>query len=260
MGRVRCFWAALGAAALAVPPAMASAAPMSYADLARLPDWSGVWQPDWSMLFPARSGANGNAGQRLAPKPALTPAAAKAAADYEAAKAKGENLQGTQANCVPPGLPGIMREPYPIEFIYSPDRVSIITETFSQVRRVYTDGRKLPDDPDPQFNGSSIGHWEGDTLVVDTIGFSPEIEILPGVHPSEQMHIQERIRLEKPGVIMDDFTITDPAVFTQPYLLKQAWIRKPGWVMREYICQENNRDAADPFGRPSLDLSMPKKN
>jgi hypothetical protein len=139
-----------------------------YAALDKWPSWAGgVWGPDWGSLFAGRGGSGPPSG------PQLKPEYAKILADFNAAKAKGENLQTQNANCRPPGMPSIMRMPYPIEFLFSPDRVTIITETDSQVRRIYTDGRKLPDDPDPTFNGSSVGHWEGKVLVVDTIGLNP---------------------------------------------------------------------------------------
>ena len=80
------------------------ATPADWAAIAKLPDWSGTWQPDWGGLF----------GRTPIAPPVLTPAAKKIQDDFNAAKAKGENLQHEQANCIPPGMPGIMRQPYPI--------------------------------------------------------------------------------------------------------------------------------------------------
>ncbi len=237
-------------AVVALCPAVAQAPAQDrtagYAGLAKLPDFSGVWQPDWQQLFAT--------GGRRPMAPATTPAATKILDDYKAKQASGENTQTEAANCVPPGMPQIMRMPYPIEFIYSPERVTIVTETESQVRRIYTDGRPLPDDPDPAFNGWSIGHWEGDTLVVDTIGLNPTTSLMAGLHPTENTKIKETYRLAKPDLLMVETTITDPALFTAPYVMQQAYSRKPGWEIREYVCQENNKDAADEFGRPSMKL------
>lgn len=215
-----------------------------YANLAKLPDWSGVWSPDWSALF----------GPGGPPKPDLTPTAAKALADYTEAQKKGEFVQGEAANCVPPGMPGVMRQPYPIEFVFSPGTVYILVEAYSQIRRIYTDGRPLPDDPDPYFNGHSVGHWEGNVLVVDTNGLNPKLEIMPGIKATEQTRIQERIHQDRPDQITVDFSITDPAIFTKPFTFRQPYLLKPDWEMREYVCQENNRDHADEFGRPSMDI------
>jgi hypothetical protein len=216
----------------------------AYPKLAQLPDWSGVWAPDWAFLF----GAGGP------PQPKLTPTAAAALKSWQAAQAKGENLQGQIANCLPPGMPGIMKMPYPIEFVYTPNAVYIIAETFSQVRRIYTDGRPLPEDPDPFFNGHSIGRWEGDTLVVETIGLNSKLDVQGGIKITEKTRILERIRIDQPGRIMIETTITDPDTFAEPFTSRQAYVRRPDWEIREYICQENNRDAADEFGRPTMDI------
>jgi hypothetical protein len=217
-----------------------------YSKLAQLPDWSGVWAPDWAALF----GAGGP------PKPELTPRAAKELADFTAAQSKGENLQSNDANCVPPGMPGIMRMPYPIEFVFAPGTVFILHETYSQVRRIYTDGRSLPDDPDPYFNGHSVGHWEGDTLIVDTNGLNPRLNVQPGIKLTEKTMIHERIHQDRPDLITVETTVTDPDIFTKPFTFKQPYVLKPDWEIREYVCQENNRDAADEFGRPSMDIKF----
>jgi len=235
----------LGGSVAVADPITPPPTPADYAALGKLPDWSGIWQPEWGTLFASRA----------ASKPVLQPEAAKVLAQFDADKAKGENLQTDAANCVPPGMPQIMRMPYPIEFIYSPGRVTIAIETDSQVRRIYTDGRPLPTDPDPTFNGSSIGHWEGDSLIVDTNGLNPRNSIVEGVHPTDKTRIHEVIRLGKPDHMEIETTITDPTVFKQPLVLRTSYVRKRDWQIREYVCQENNRDAADPFGRPSLDIS-----
>jgi hypothetical protein len=80
----------------------------------------------------------------------------------------------------------------PGEFTYSPGRVNILIETYSEIRRIYLD-RPLPDDPDPFFNGHSVGRWEGDTLVVDTIGISPQVYVVNGLHATEKTRFSERI-------------------------------------------------------------------
>jgi len=245
---------------LPVAGAMAIAAPVTaqfqpvkpataadYQALAKLPDWSGTWQPDWSALFSGRGG-------RVPDKPPLAPAAQKAVDDYTAKQKQGQNLQSEMANCVPPGMPQIMRMPYPIEFLFTPGRVTIGIETESQVRRIYTDGRPLPEDPDPAYNGSSVGHWEGDTLVVDTVGLNPNTSIVAGLHPTENTRINERFHLDKPDLLVLTTTITDPALFTKPFVQVTPYVRKRDWQIREYVCQENNRDAADPFGRPSMNI------
>ena len=217
-----------------------------FAAMAKWPDFSGVWSPDWAALFQER--ATPAAG------PKFTPEAAKKNKDFIAAQATGENTQGQVANCIPPGVPGVMRQPYPIEFVYSPDTIYILLETYSQARRVYIDGRKLPDDPDLWFNGHSIGHWEGDALIVETIGLNPKNVLQPGLTATEQTRLREKIWLASPTKLMIETTITDPTLFTQPFVSSMPYLLKTDWEMREYICAENNKDAADEFGRPSMNL------
>src|SRR5690554_1423171 len=217
-----------------------------YAEVMQWPDWSGVWSPGVSA-----------ASRTTATPPKLTPQAQALVDEFEAGKARGENLQTQAANCVPNGMPGIMRLPYPLEFVFSPRRVNILIETYSQVRRIYVDGRPLPEDPDPFFNGHSVGHWEGDTLVVDTVGISPLVSVIPGLHATETTRFRERITRVAPDRLVDEITIIDPALFAEPYVMVQAYTLQPDWEMREYVCQENNRDGADEQGRPSMDLGDP---
>lgn len=253
-----------GAAALALATAgLAQDAPVpradGYAELERLPDWSGVWAPDWSLLF--GGGAGGPPAQ-----PQLTPAAAEKLAAFRARQAAEGVDQYAQIHCIPPGMPGIMRQPYPIEILFTPGRVTIFTETYSQARRIYTDRRPLPEDPDPLFNGTSVGRWEGDTLRVETVGFSELAgDIAPGIPHGPSMKIEERIWLDGPGVLRIETTITDPGVLTAPHVQQMAYRKQPGWEIREYVCEENNRliegeggatidlglDEEDPFGPPA---------
>lgn len=254
-----------GAAALAIaapvlaqagpPPAPANAPDLTkamtnvpratkYADLAKLPDLTGIWYPDWGALFGGR-----------AKGPHLTPAAQAKLDAYNAKyKETGPPLYA-QAHCLPPGMPGVMQQPYPIDISYQPGRVTIYTEAYEQSRWIYTDGTKLPDDPDPFFNGTSVGHWEGDTLVVDTVGFSPETTIAPGVNHSDKLKIHERIYLVKPGLLIDEMTLTDPDVLAEPYVIRQPF--KPDTVpLREYVCAENNRLTSDDQKGANIDLDL----
>ena len=218
----------------------------AYAEVTEWPDWSGVWSP-----------GVGAGSRTTATPPKLTPGAQAQLDEFEAGKARGENLQTQAANCVPNGMPGIMRLPYPIEFIYSPGRVNILIETYSEIRRIYVDGRPLPEDPDLLFNGSSVGRWEGDTLVVETIGINPMVSVVPGLHATPTTRFHERITRVAPDRLVDEITITDPALFAEPYVMVQNYTLQPDWEMREYVCQENNRDGADAEGRPSMDLGDP---
>jgi hypothetical protein len=250
-----------GAAALATAGAAAAqqAIPRAsgYAEIESLPDWSGVWNPDWTLLF----GAGG--GQPAGPK--LT-SAAQERLDAFLAKQAAEGVdQSAQVSCIPPGMPGIMRQPYPLEILFTPGRVTIFAETYTQARRIYTDGRPLPEDPDHLFNGYSVGRWDGDALMVETVGFSPLTVISAGIPHSGNMRIKERIWLEAPDVLRLETTITDPDVLTEPLVQQLAYRKQPDWEIREYVCEENNRlvsaegganvdlgfdDEDDPFGAP----------
>ena len=114
-------------------------------------------------------------------------------------------------------MPGIMGQPYPMEFLITPGKVTIVIEAYTQVRHIYTDGRPLPEDPDLKFHGTSVGRWEGDTLVVETVGFSPLTQIERGVPHSDKMKIVERFRLTDPDTMSIQTTITDPEALTAPY-------------------------------------------
>ena len=210
-----------------------------WASIATLPDWQGIWELDWQ---------HNPQLMRQAP-PMLVPTAAAKLKAFRAAQGQGENLQGEVANCLPPGMPQIMTQPYPIEFLFNPGKVVMVVEAYSQVRHVYTDGRPHPADPDPSFQGHSIGHWEGDTLVVDTVGFDPQTEIAPGIAHSDEMDIKERIHRVDPQHIEIQTTITDPKVLAQPWTVVRSYARVND-DLREYICEQNNHDSADSKGRP----------
>lgn len=232
LARVSSLLVSAAVLAIAVPAPAEDAVPRAseYLDLAKLPDWTGIWYPDWSKLF----------GGRAAAQPQLTPEAkAKFDAYLDSIKEHGPD-QYAQAHCIPPGLPGIMQQPYPIEFIYSPGRVNIFTEAYSQVRRIYTDGRKNPEDPDLLFNGNSVGHWDGDTLVIENTGFSLSTFIVAGLEHSDKMRIDERIWREGADQLVDEMTITDPEVLTAPFVMTINYKLDNSVPIREYVCAENN--------------------
>ena len=217
----------------------------AYQQVTAWPDWSGVWYPDWSLLFSGR--------ERASPK--LTPSAQAAYDAYQASIRENGPNQEAQAMCLPPGIPGVMQQPYPIEILYSPDRVTILTEAYEQVRRIYMDGRPLPEDPDLFFNGNSVGRWDGNTLVIDTVGLSPQSNIAPGIPHTEKSRIAERIFLQAPGQMIDEMTITNPDVLTEPFVVRVAYKLDNSFPIREYVCAENNRLTTDGHGA-NIDLGL----
>lgn len=154
-------------------------------------------------------------------------------------------------------MPGIMTQPYPMEFLMTPGKVTIVIEAYTEVRHIYTDGRPLPQDPDPNFFGTSVGHWEGDTLVVETVGFNDHVEIARGVPHSDKMKITERFRLTDPDTMAMQTTISDPVVLTEPYTTNGILKRHRDWTISEYICEENNRNYVDQTGKAGINLSLP---
>ncbi len=234
---------AAGLCACAKPPAAAAPVNPKWAALGDLPDWSGVWEIDW----------RNTRGSPPRPVMKLTPEYQQRLDAYRKAQEKGDNLQSEGANCVPPGLPGIMSQPYPIEFLYQPDKIVMLTEAYMQFRHLFTDGRKQPVDPDPAYMGHSIAHWDKDTLVVDSVGFAGSTLLAPGVPHSDQLRIVERIRKASPEWLEIETTLTDPVVLAEPYTSTISY-RHLDDEIREYICLENNRDGADENGRPSMKL------
>jgi hypothetical protein len=233
----------------AEPSAAVPASDSAYAQLAKLPDWSGVWEP--MRLARPTADAKPPAPPKLTP----TYAAQYAKLQEKNRTTPGLNFVTQVANCVPPGLPGSMQQPYPIEFLFTPGRVTIIIETYSMVRRIYTEGSALPEAPDPTYQGTSIGRWEGDTLVVETIGILPETSPVSGViGHGENMKVTERIRLAEPEVLEIVTTVEDPTVFEEPYTRTSRFQRQRDWKIMEYVCAQNNRDSVDEKGNPGFSL------
>lgn len=203
----------------------------AYREVEQLPDWQGIWYPDWTLLF----------GGRAAARPVLTPAAQEAYDAYQTSIRENGPNQEAQALCLPPGIPGVMQQPYPIEILFSPGRVTILTEAYAQARRIYTDGRPLPEDFDLFYNGNSVGYWDGDMLVIDTIGLSPRTNIVAGIPHTEASRVHEHIWLQAPGQLIVEFTITNPEVLEQPLVTRVAYRLDNEFPIREYVCSENNR-------------------
>lgn len=154
-------------------------------------------------------------------------------------------------------MPGIMGQPYPMEFLLTPGQVTIVIEAYQQVRHIHTDGRPLPADPDPKFHGTSVGRWDGDTLVVESIGFSPLTLLANNTPHSGKMRIMERFRLADPDTMTIETTITDPDALTAPFTSNRTLRRHRDWTLAEYICEENNRNSLDESGKARIDLSTP---
>jgi len=154
-------------------------------------------------------------------------------------------------------MPGIMTQPYPMEFLLTPGKLTIVIEAYTQVRHIYTDGRKLPEDPDPKFFGTSVGRWEGDTLVAETVGFNEHVQLARGVPHGDKMKIVERFRLTDPDTMTIETTVTDPGVLAAPYTTSATLRRHRNWTVSEYVCEENNRNYVDQSGKAGINLTVP---
>jgi hypothetical protein len=132
--------------------------------------------------------------------------------------------------------------------------VTIVIEAYSQVRHIYTDGRPLPEDPDPKFFGTSIGRWENGTLVAETTGFSPATDLAANTPHSDKMKIVERFSLADPDTMTIETTVTDPEALTAPYTTTRTLRRHRAWTIAEYICEENNRNSVDQNGKAGINI------
>ena len=208
-----------------------------------IPEWSGVYHPARDKDNPGISLSS--PGLKDKDMPVLTPEYQKIADANRASLMSGSLTHDKTASCGHPGLPLNMSIAYGGEILMSPGRVTIITEWAGDVRRIFTDGRGHPDDFLPSTQGHSIGHWEGNDLVVDTVGISPQASLNTlGTQQSEDMHVMERFHEYKPGYLEISYRIEDPKAFAKPYEFKITWKRsavKDDYI-REYLC-DNNRDA-----------------
>ena len=214
----------------------------TYASIAQLPDWSGVWVIPFDDFF-RETRLQRVVGDPLSPP--LTPSYAQVLAGQQEGS---PTRKATNAErCLPNGMPNVMRYAFAIEFLFTPARVTILLEQDGMIRRVYTDGRSHSKDPDPSYAGESIGRWEGDTLVVETAAISPRAELMAGVPTSGQARVTERIRLRNHTQLEIASVVEDPVALTKPWRRTHLYQRSNiGFFER--ICMENNRDRdrADP--------------
>ena len=227
-------------------------------DDSTLPDWHGVWQMTSNTVFDQATveppGSNANfPGTREFP-----PYNAEWEAKYEANLARKERgeLPDPQSICgTPAGYPRLMNLPGLKEFVVTPRQVWLISEEGPNVLRIHTDGRAHPppDELWPTFGGESVGHWEGDTLVFETISLKGEGATIldrTGLILSEQARIVTRMREVEPDLIEAHFAINDPEALTETWNVVKQYRREPtGTRMIDVACAENNRNPIDSQGR-----------
>ena len=183
-----------------------------WAQLGRLPDWGGLWVPDpHDKAHPFGTG-----------DPPWN-AEAKRQIDFLKTEEKAGRPRNVYINCLPEGMPSFdIMTLNAFEFLFTHG---------NRLRRIYTDGRPHPADPDPTFNGHSIGHWESDTLVVDTVGILPQAFLPIGqaaaLPNNGDLHIVERIRPTGRDALTFDLEITAPRRLTAPWHISRHFVRRP---------------------------------
>jgi len=160
------------------------------------------------------------------------------------AKNRGVPETDTSTQCYPHGMPRLMESPYPIEIVQTPGRVTILHEVAHEVRRFYLN-QQQPKDVKLSFLGHSVAHWEGDTLVVDTVGIDGRSFIDDeGSSHSDKEHIVERFhKIDGGRQLQVDTTVEDPVTLEHPYSYSRFFQWRPDVRPSEYICEENNRNA-----------------
>ncbi|MGA3158041.1 MAG: hypothetical protein ABSE43_10765 [Steroidobacteraceae bacterium] len=218
------------AAALVLFMALLSTGGAGQALAAAEREWPGVWAREEGLEHPD-------------PTRILPFLNAAAAADFTRAIAQ-HNFRVPWSFCDPPGLPAILTEyPNGLEFLFTPGRVTMLAED-SSTRRIYTDGRPHPKEVDPTYYGDSIGHWEGATLVVDTVGLQDDNDIVIGYPAdSETMHVQERWHKLSPELLQVDITVDGVEALKMPFTRTQRYKRRASGLMKEQLCvASKNRD------------------
>jgi hypothetical protein len=161
---------------------------------------------------------------------------------------RGPTDAGVYADCMPTGVPLAYFVPYQWEIVQGLDKVVILHEYLHMFRVIPINGSH-PADPDPTWMGDSVGHWEGDTLVVDTVGFNDRTELPGAFRHSEALHVVERFHRTDIDHLQWEATIEDPNVFAQPWKITRTFpLRTDLDKVDEYVC-ENNKNYKDLFGK-----------
>jgi len=206
------------------------------------PDFSGVW------FAGTTGGQSPDAAGRRQFDPKVTPEERPSFQPWAAAKIKAMTatdleLGRASVNCLPRGVPGvIILNPYPFQLVSTPGQLVQLDELNNNFRVIPTDGRAHDPDPDPTFHGDEVGHWEGDTLVVDTISIDDRTwnDFIGWFH-SDQEHVIERFSRPDSNHLYVQVTIEDPKVLTKPWTsAPRVWTLGHEKLM-EYYCT-NNQD------------------
>lgn len=203
------------------------------------PDFSGVWSaPGFSTRYLENLAADGIEVPML-------PWAEKL---YRERQADGGKNRPSN-RCLPHSVTDFDAHHMPKKIIQSPDEVVLLFESYHSFRQIFTDGRPLPANPDPAWFGYSVGKWDGDALVVNTVGIKENTWLDDGGHPhSDALHTIERFRRVDFGHMELQLTIDDPKAYARPWTVKIPWVLMPDTDLLDWVC-ENERDAQHMVGK-----------
>jgi hypothetical protein len=193
---------------------------------------------------PTRTAPLSDGSQGRAPTaPQLTPEYLAKWQAMSKSRISGSSDSDNTAKCLPPGMPAMMNMAYGMEVMQTKDKITFFSELNDALRRVYLDGRKPTPAilDDPTYAGYSTGHWEGDTLVVETVALRDNTYIEGFTPHSDQMTVRERIRFVEPGILEDRITVTDPKALVKPWETVKTYRRMtkpPDDQLREFACAE----------------------
>jgi hypothetical protein len=200
------------------------------------PDFNGLWGPDHNFIYDISSALKKGDVLPLQPW---------------AEKVTKERMSNAdpEARCLPAGVPRMA--PYPWKIVQQPKLMVFLFEgNIHTYRQIFMDGRGHPDDPDPTWYGHSIARWEGDTLVVDSIGFNDKFWFDFAAHPhTEKLHITERYRRPDYSHLDYEVVIDDPGAYTRPFTMYGHSPLVEDSEIIEYICNENNQDVGHIVGK-----------
>lgn len=203
------------------------------------PDFSGIWIP--------KPGYTNNIAKDLKPGDVSLQPWARKLYDH---RLSNNGKEDPQAYCVLSGVPRENVVPYPFKILNSKNEIIVLYEALHSYRQIFMDGRPLPKDPNPAWMGYSIGHWDGDTLVVNSSGFEENNWIDNSGHPgTESLRLSEKFRRVDFGHIHLEMTIDDSKAYTKPWTVNLEFTASPDIDLIEYVCDENEKDLKHLVGK-----------
>jgi hypothetical protein len=214
--------------------------------------FSGAWE-DPNPQEVLRAPGSPPVQRTVIPPPPLNDKGRAEMAERRAKQQRPTELTGGAA-CMPGGFPGMMGPVFPLEVLQSPGQVTIIAEAFAQIRRIYLNEKQIAfEDAEPLFWGHSVGHWQGNALLVNTIGIKDSVRVSGAPH-SDRMQIDERITVTSPDTFEDQITVTDPVYLTGPWTWTYKYVRRKDYKINEYVCEDNRLYIDPATGQQKLRL------